>query len=101
MSAPRLGSPTVGTFAEHLPERKRQISGAGAAPRIQPKGDFLASKSKKNQINPNKNPWIPLDLLGFIRPNRDFSMGYSGKNKKNLASISGCTPNASRSARSP
>jgi hypothetical protein len=23
-----------------------------------------------------------LDLLGFIRPNRDFSVGYGGKNKK-------------------
>jgi len=28
-----------------------------------------------------------LDLLGFIRLNQDFSMGYRGKNKKNLVSF--------------
>ena len=39
-----------------------------------------SNSSKQNQTNPNKNAWIRLDLLGFIRPNRDFSMGYSRKN---------------------
>jgi hypothetical protein len=28
-----------------------------------------------------------LDLLGFVRPNRDFSMGCGGKNKKKLSSF--------------
>jgi hypothetical protein len=28
------------------------------------------------QINPNKTKQNCLDLLGFIRPNRGFSMGY-------------------------
>jgi hypothetical protein len=28
------------------------------------------------QINPNKSKQKSLDFLGFIRPNRDFSMGY-------------------------
>jgi hypothetical protein len=28
-----------------------------------------------------------LDLLGFIRPNPDFSMSYSGKNKKILSPL--------------
>jgi hypothetical protein len=29
-----------------------------------------------------------LDFLGFIRPNRDFSMGYGEKNKKNSRLLS-------------
>jgi hypothetical protein len=29
-----------------------------------------------------------LDLLGFIRPYRDFSMGYGEKNKKNSRLLS-------------
>jgi hypothetical protein len=35
-----------------------------------------------------------LDLLGFIRPNRDFSMGYGGKNKKIVSPFSSapCPP---------
>jgi hypothetical protein len=35
------------------------------------------------QANPNKTKQKSLDFLGFIRPNRDFSMGYERKNKKN------------------
>jgi hypothetical protein len=35
------------------------------------------------QANPNKTKQNCLDLFGFIRPNRDFSMGYARKNKKN------------------
>ena len=34
------------------------------------------------QANPNKTKQNSLDLLGFIRPNPDFSMGYKRKNKK-------------------
>jgi hypothetical protein len=37
-----------------------------------------------------------LDLLGFIRPNRAFSMGYSRKNKKIRPSLSGCVQIASQ-----
>jgi hypothetical protein len=35
------------------------------------------------QANPNKTKQKSLDFLGFVRPNRDFSMGYERKNKKN------------------
>jgi hypothetical protein len=35
-----------------------------------------------DQTNPNKTKQKSLDFLGFIRPNRDFSMGYERKNKK-------------------
>jgi hypothetical protein len=31
-----------------------------------------------------------LDLLGFIRPNRDFSKGCGQKNKKKSTRVSGC-----------
>jgi hypothetical protein len=34
------------------------------------------------QANPNKTKQKSLDFLGFIRPNRDFSMRYGRKNKK-------------------
>src|SRR5690349_4109210 len=37
---------------------------------------------KLGQANPNKNKQNSLDLFGFIWRNRDFSMGYSRKNKK-------------------
>jgi hypothetical protein len=30
-------------------------------------------------MNPNKTKEKPLHLLGFIRPNQAFSMGYGGK----------------------
>jgi hypothetical protein len=39
-------------------------------------------KAKSIQINPSKTKQKSLDFLGFIRPNRDFSMGYARKNKK-------------------
>jgi hypothetical protein len=35
-----------------------------------------AETSLSSQILPNKSKQNGLDLLGFIRPNRDFSMGY-------------------------
>jgi hypothetical protein len=38
--------------------------------------------ANSSQANPNKTKQKSLDFLGFIRPNRDFSMGYDGKNKK-------------------
>jgi hypothetical protein len=34
------------------------------------------SYSKPDQANPSKSKQKGLDLLGFIRPNQDFSMGY-------------------------
>jgi hypothetical protein len=34
------------------------------------------NKSKQNQAPPNKSKQNSLVLFGFIRPNRDFSMGY-------------------------
>jgi hypothetical protein len=36
----------------------------------------LGSGAKQNQARPNKSKLNGLDLFGFIRPNRDFSMGY-------------------------
>jgi hypothetical protein len=35
------------------------------------------NKSKQIQATPNKTKLNSLDLLGVIRPNRGFSMGYS------------------------
>ena len=43
--------------------------------REQPPREFL-------QANPNKSKQNRLNLLGFIRPNRDFSTDYRRKNKK-------------------
>jgi hypothetical protein len=40
------------------------------------------SQSKKNQ---EKWAWIPLDSLGFLRPNRDFSMGYKESKPKKFS----------------
>ena len=54
-------------------------------PRIQPSREFL-------QANPNKSKEKGLDFLGFIRPNRDFSMGYG---EKNPTPVSGCVRNVS------
>jgi hypothetical protein len=52
------------------------------------------------QIKPSKIACFSLDLLGFIRPNRDFSMGCERKNKKNSTRVSGCVQDVS-SAHSP
>jgi hypothetical protein len=46
-------------------------------------------------IKPNKTKQNSSDLLGFICPNRDFSMGYEPKNKKIRARVSGCAQNVS------
>jgi hypothetical protein len=34
------------------------------------------NKPKQNQMRPNKSKQNSLDLFGFIRSNRGFSMGY-------------------------
>jgi hypothetical protein len=39
-------------------------------------GKIPPGPAKQNQINPNKIAWFYLVLLGFIRPNRDFSGAY-------------------------
>jgi hypothetical protein len=36
-----------------------------------------AGPAKQKQIKPNKTKQNGLDFLGFIRPNRGFSMGYT------------------------
>jgi hypothetical protein len=36
------------------------------------------------QVNPNQTKEKSLHVLGFLWPNRDFSMGYKQKNKKIL-----------------
>jgi hypothetical protein len=48
-----------------------------------PRGPRFNQSANSVQANPNKAKQISLDLLGFIRPNRDFSMGYGQKIKKN------------------
>jgi hypothetical protein len=45
--------------------------------------DGFNQSGNSAQANPNKTKQKSLDFLGFIRPNRDFSMGYGQKNKKN------------------
>jgi hypothetical protein len=49
----------------------------------QPAGGKYNLRANSIQINPSKTKQNYLVLLGFIRPNRDFSMGYGEKNKKN------------------
>jgi hypothetical protein len=41
---------------------ERRIASCGLSP--QPNGEFLANKSKKNQIKPRKKAWISLDSFG-------------------------------------
>src|SRR5580704_13280842 len=45
--------------------------------------------------NPAYESWISLDFLGFSRPNRDFSMGYTAFSGKNFS------PSFSASAEAP
>jgi hypothetical protein len=40
--------------------------------------------TKPVQARPNKSKQKRLDLFGFIRPNRDFSMGYDDSKQKIL-----------------
>jgi hypothetical protein len=42
-----------------------------------PDATIARIRPKQIQINPSKTKQKSLDLLGFIRPNRDFSRGYS------------------------
>jgi hypothetical protein len=50
--------------------------------------------ANSDQTNPNKTKQSCLDFLGFIRPIRDFSMGYKRKIKKSTR-VSGCVQNVS------
>jgi hypothetical protein len=43
--------------------------------------------AKQRQAKPSSAKSNRLDLLGFIRPNRDFSMGCGGKKQKNPGSF--------------
>jgi hypothetical protein len=45
-------------------------------------GAKAQTSAKQNQAEPNKSKQKGLDLLGFIRPNRAFSMGCGRKNNK-------------------
>jgi hypothetical protein len=47
-----------------------------AALRLRPEARGCNQSANSVQINPNKTKQNCLDFLGFIRPNRDFSMGY-------------------------
>jgi hypothetical protein len=46
---------------------------------------FLGSWPFRREI-PIQTCWIILDLLGFSRPNRDFSMGYTDKSAESFSS---------------
>jgi hypothetical protein len=61
---PNGKSPTI----ERAPARRKRADGGG-------RGSATAS-AKPSQAKPNKTKQNCLDLLGFIRPNRDFSKGY-------------------------
>jgi hypothetical protein len=52
------------------------------------------------RIKPNKTKQKSLDFLGFIRPNRDFSMGYGESSKKSSGGVSRDVQNV-LTARSP
>jgi hypothetical protein len=54
--------------------------GSGSAAR------FFPSRHKPH---PSKSKQKCLGLLGFIRPNRDFSMGYDEKNKNQVSRLLG------------
>jgi hypothetical protein len=45
---------------------------------------FLQAEPSKNQ---GKKPWFSLDLLGFIRRNPGFSMGYGDSKRKNSVGL--------------
>jgi hypothetical protein len=58
----------------------------------QPQGEIHANKTKKNQTNPRKSPWIFLDSF---RRFGAFQWVTANPNKKNLVPVSGCVPNVS------
>jgi hypothetical protein len=63
-----------------------------------PAGGKCNLKARSVQANPNKTKQKSLDFLGFIRPNRDFSMGYGKKIKKSTR-VSSCMQNVSTRSR--
>jgi hypothetical protein len=54
----------------------------GFAPKRPPQRRGFNQSAHSVQAKPNKTKQKSLDFLGFIRPNRGFSMGYDEKNKK-------------------
>jgi hypothetical protein len=72
------------------------LSATGAAARrltqVHPDGGRRPAKffqaeprqTKQNQRKPRKTKKNSLDFLGFIRANRDFSIGYDDSEGKNL-----------------
>ena len=72
---------TTGRSCRGLGDGARPADSTGARNSRRPN----PSKSKQNQINPSKIAWICLVL--FVR-NRDFSMGYARKNKKEFGPLS-------------
>jgi hypothetical protein len=61
----RAGFERASICRSRLPAQPKSIARNGPA-------------AKQIQAKPNKSKQKALDLLGFIRPNRDFSMGYGG-----------------------
>jgi hypothetical protein len=52
----------------------------GFTPKRSPQRRRFNQSASSVQAKPNKTKQNSLDFLGFIRPNRDFSMGYDEKN---------------------
>jgi hypothetical protein len=53
-----------------------------ARPGLEGDGAYCNLKASSRQEKPRKCKQKPLDLVGFLWPNLDFSKGYGGKNKK-------------------
>jgi hypothetical protein len=53
-----------------------------STPKRSPQRRGFNQSAHSVQAKPNKTKQESLDFLGFIRPNRDFSMGYDEKNNK-------------------
>jgi hypothetical protein len=76
-----LGSST----ARPVPPNERATEPADPSP-----AKFFQAKPKKTKKNQEKPRKKSLDFLGFLRPNRDISMGYrdsQGKNPFALLSV--------------
>ena len=94
--ATRTGSGA--TAGRYRPSRRGgQISSRARLDRPQGPQNATCGRvpSKKIQAKPRKTKEKCLDLLGFIRPNRDFSRGYSESSFPVSTRLSGCTPNVS------
>jgi hypothetical protein len=59
---------------------------------MQPRGEFRGNRSKQIEI---KESEIAFFSFPFISPNRDFSMSYGRRNKKNPGHVSGCVQDVS------